>query len=62
MRIWKKSCNFAAQNNLTRMKDYSSKESALKSTKSGTGFVQQDFFTADEAIAFMEPRIRSMFK
>ena len=28
----------------------------------GTGTPQQKYFTADEAMAFMEPRIRAMFR
>ena len=27
-----------------------------------TGTVQQQYFTAEEAMTFMEPRIRAMFK
>ena len=44
------------------MTDYTPKDAALKSSAAGTGTVQKDFFTADEAIAFIEPRIRAMFK
>ena len=28
----------------------------------GTGNVQKKYYTADEAIAFLEPRIRAMFQ
>ena len=31
-------------------------------TETGAGNVQQQYFTADEAMAFLEPRIRAMFK
>ena len=44
------------------MKDYMPKDAALKSTQTGANSVQKEFFTADEAIAFMEPRIRAMFR
>jgi len=30
--------------------------------EAGAGTVQQKYFTADEAMAFMEPRIRAMFR
>lgn len=56
-------CIFAAWNQKwTTMKDYTNKEAALKSVATGTGAVEKEFFTADEAITFLEPRIRSMFK
>ncbi len=44
------------------MTDYTPKNAALEKTVMGTGVVQKEFFTADEAIAFIEPRIRAMFK
>lgn len=44
------------------MKDYAPKESPLKPNTAGAAQGQQDFFTAEEAIQFMESRIRSMFK
>ena len=31
-------------------------------TDTGAGNVQQKYFTADEAMAFLEPRIRALFK
>ena len=45
-----------------KKQDYTPKEVSLKSGAIGTGNVQKEFFTADEAVAFMEPRIRAMFR
>ena len=42
------------------MKDQ--KQMPLSFEKGGVGSLQQQYFTADEAMAFMEPRIRAMFK
>lgn len=38
------------------------KQMPNSSEKGGVGSLQQQYFTADEAVAFMEPRIRAMFK
>ena len=38
------------------------KEAPIGSDSTGVGTPQQKYFTADEAKAFLEPRIRAMFK
>lgn len=38
------------------------KESPIMTPHSVTGGTEQKYFTAEEAMAFMEPRIRAMFK
>ena len=37
-------------------------EAPITTDAIGTGNVQKKYYTADEAIAFLEPRIRAMFK
>ena len=44
------------------MKDYTPKESPLTPNTASAAQGQQDFFTAEEAILFMESRIRSSFR
>ena len=44
------------------MKTQESKQMPLGSENNGIGTPQQKYFTADEAMAFLEPRIRAMFK
>ena len=39
-----------------------SNEAPITSEVVGTGNVQKKYYTADEAIAFLEPRIRAMFQ
>lgn len=38
------------------------KQSPIASESLGASMPQQQYFTADEAIAFLEPRIRAMFR
>ena len=38
------------------------KEAPIGSDSTGVGTPQQKYFTADEAMTFLEPRIRAMFK
>ena len=38
------------------------KQAPIGSDSTGVGTPQQKYFTADEAMAFLEPRIRAMFK
>ena len=47
---------------LTNMKTQETKQMPLGSENIGTGTPQQMYFTADEAMAFLEPRIRAMFR
>ena len=44
------------------MKEQEPKQMPLKADSIGVGLPQQQYFTADEAMAFMEPRIRAMFR
>ena len=44
------------------MKMQEPKQMPLNSKNFGVGTPQQQYFTADEAMAFLEPRIRAMFK
>ena len=44
------------------MKNQEPKQMPLGSENIGVGTPQQQYFTADEAMAFMEPRIRAMFR
>ena len=44
------------------MKIQESKQMPIGSESIGVGTPQQQYFTADEAIAFLEPRIRAMFR
>lgn len=37
-------------------------EAPITTDAIGSGSVQKKYYTADEAIAFLEPRIRAMFK
>ena len=43
------------------MKTQETKQMPFGSENIGTGTPQQKYFTADEAMAFLEPRIRDMF-
>ena len=55
--------NFAAQNvNNTIMKTQEPKQMPFQSENNGAGMPQKEYFTADEAMAFLEPRIRAMFR
>ena len=38
------------------------KQAPIGTDSTGVGTPQQMYFTADEAMAFLEPRIRAMFK
>ena len=64
MHISKKYCNFAAQNVIISkmMSTQDPKEAPIGSDSTGVDTPQQKYFTADEAMAFLEPRIRAMFK
>ncbi|MBQ7438773.1 MAG: hypothetical protein IJ602_01380 [Paludibacteraceae bacterium] len=68
MHIRKKSSNFAAQNQLkgkTTMQtdaQHQLNETPITTDVAGNGNVQKKYYTADEAIAFLEPRIRAMFQ
>ncbi len=44
------------------MKTQKPKQMPLGSENNGEGTPQQKYFTADEAMAFLEPRIRAMFR
>ena len=57
-------CNFAAQNVLIlkTMNPQEPKQAPIGTDSTGIGTPQQMYFTADEAMAFLEPRIRAMFK
>jgi hypothetical protein len=44
------------------MKSQESNQMPIASENHGAGNPQQKYFTADEAMAFMEPRIRAMFR
>lgn len=44
------------------MKEQESKQMPLGSENAAAGTPQQKYFTADEAMAFLEPRIRAMFR
>ena len=44
------------------MKNQEPKQMPIASENIGTGTSPQKYFTADEAMAFLEPRIRSMFR
>ena len=39
-----------------------SNEAPITTDATGSGNLQKKYYTADEAIAFLEPRIRAMFK
>jgi len=43
------------------MKTFEKKENPIVASPS-SGTVQKDYFTAEEAMAYMEPRIRAMFQ
>ena len=64
MRISNICCNFAAQNvKIAKTMNQKEPKQAPNGTDStGVGTPQQMYFTADEAMAFLEPRIRAMFK
>ena len=56
-------CIFAFENKKTIMKkNYQPQESPMKTPNGNSGGTQQMYFTPEEAMAFMEPRIRAMFK
>jgi hypothetical protein len=44
------------------MRTQEPKQMPLMTDSSTTGTSQQMYFTADEAMAFLEPRIRAMFR
>ena len=44
------------------MKNQEPKQMPITSENIGAGNAPQKYFTADEAMAFLEPRIRSMFR
>ena len=44
------------------MKSQELNQMPIASENHGAGNPQQKYFTADEAMAFMEPRIRAMFR
>ena len=44
------------------MKIQEPNQTPLGADNMGAGTPQQKYFTADEAMAFLEPRIRAMFK
>jgi len=55
---------FAAQNVIISkmMSTQDPNEAQIGTDSTGVGTPQQKYFTADEAMAFLEPRIRAMFK
>ncbi len=59
-----KSCTFAAPKVIktTFMKDKTQVVNAPIRDSRTSGAVRQQYFTADEAMAILEPRIRSMFR
>ena len=63
MHISKKSSNFAAQNECYMiMKTQDPKQIPFVSENNGGAVPQKEYFTVDEAMAFLEPRIRAMFR
>ncbi len=44
------------------MKTQDPKQMPFMSENNGVGMPQKEYFTADEAMAFLEPRIRAMFR
>ncbi|MBO5619283.1 MAG: hypothetical protein J5902_04780 [Paludibacteraceae bacterium] len=42
--------------------NHNAKETPVTTEVSSDGNVQKKYYTADEAIAFLEPRIRAMFQ
>jgi hypothetical protein len=44
------------------MKDFEKKEGPLAASTTNVGQTQKQYYTAEEAMAFMEPRIRAMFQ
>ena len=44
------------------MKNQEPKQMPIGSEEFGVGTSQKQYFTADEAMAFLEPRIRAMFR
>lgn len=44
------------------MKNLEPKQMPIGSENMGVGTPPQKYFTADEAMAFLEPRIRAMFR
>ena len=61
-------CNFAAELQtlalITMINDVKHKanEAPITIDAAGAGNPQKKYYTADEAIAFLEPRIRAMFQ
>ena len=64
MHVSNKSCTFAVSKVIktTFMKDKMQIVNAPIQDSGTSGAVRQQYFTADEAMAILEPRIRSMFK
>lgn len=64
LHISEKSSNFAPAkcDNSEMMNTEDSKQAPIGTESTGVGMPQQMYFTADEAMAFLEPRIRAMFK
>ena len=48
--------------NNTIMKQQEPQQKPLGSEKNGADLPQKEYFTADEAMAYLEPRIRAMFR
>lgn len=48
--------------NNTIMRQQEPQQMPLGSEKNGAGLPQKEYFTADEAMAYLEPRIRAMFR
>jgi hypothetical protein len=42
--------------------NHNTKEASVTTEVLSAGHVQKKYYTADEAIAFLEPRIRAMFQ
>ena len=59
-----KSSNFAAWNDIVMLKDvkHNATETPIATDVICSGNAQKKYYTADEAIAFLEPRIREMFQ
>lgn len=61
--MFKNCCNFAAGNKQLRIMNVQEpKQQPFGTDSIGAGVPQKKYFTADEAMAFMEPRIRAMFR
>lgn len=44
------------------MQNFQSKEAPIVDNTIGHGMAKKQYYSADEAMAFLEPRIRAMFK